>query len=132
MGRPSAMNVHFLLEPSSIQGVGVFAAHSFKKGQYLPLFAKDERVRLHRLSTNRGERRLLDQYCVQDSKNSQIFHCPADFTRMSVGWYLNHSDKPNAAHRNYEYFALSGIRKGEEVTIDYRTLNEASSSPKKR
>jgi SET domain-containing protein len=51
---------------------------------------------------------------------------------MSIGWYLNHSDQPNAAHRRYVYFALKAIRKGEEVTMDYRTLNEASSSPKSR
>ena len=122
----AAVRVHFLLEPSEIQGVGVFAAHTFRKGQHLPLFARDESVRIRRLPKSRAERRWLERYCVQDSHNPRIYHCPANFARMSVGWYLNHSNKPNAAHRNFEYFALRAIRKGEEITIDYRTLNEAS------
>jgi hypothetical protein len=48
---------------------------------------------------------------------------PPDFGCMEIGWYLNHSDTPNAYHDgSYEYFAGRNIAAGEEITIDYRTL----------
>jgi SET domain-containing protein len=37
---------------------------------------------------------------------------------------LNHSETPNAVHRDYEYYALVNIRAGEEITIDYNSLGE--------
>ena len=50
--------------------------------------------------------------------------CPKDFGCMEIGWYLNHSKTPNAYHRNYEYYALRDIKTGEEITVDYNTLEE--------
>jgi SET domain-containing protein len=47
---------------------------------------------------------------------------------MEVGWFLNHSDKPNAYHENYEYYALRDIKEGEEITIDYNSLEESEES----
>jgi len=43
---------------------------------------------------------------------------------MEFGWFLNHSKKPNAYHKNYEYYALNNIKAGEEITVDYNTLEE--------
>ena len=43
---------------------------------------------------------------------------------MSVIRYLNHSKTPNAYHKNYNYYALRDIKAGEEITIDYNTLEE--------
>lgn len=125
MTRHAAPNVDFLLKPSGIAGIGVFAARAFKKGEALPLFADDEPVRQIHLPKKPVERRIVERYCVRDDKNPRLYHCPADFSRMSVGWYLNHAETPNAGHREFKYFALRAIRKGEEVTIDYGTLEEA-------
>ena len=44
--------------------------------------------------------------------------------RSIVGWYLNHSFTPNAYQEQYQYFAARDIEAGEEITINYRTLNE--------
>lgn len=42
---------------------------------------------------------------------------------MSVGWFLNHSDEPNAENdEHYEYFAIKDIPKGAEILIDYDKL----------
>ena len=42
-----------------------------------------------------------------------------------VGWYLNHSDRPNvAADESGRFHSLRRIRKGEELTADYRTFTE--------
>jgi SET domain-containing protein len=46
---------------------------------------------------------------------------------MSIGWYINHSDAPNLEERleetTWRYYATRAIAKGEEVTMDYRTLD---------
>lgn len=128
MKRLAEPRLDFLLQPSPIAGIGVFAARSFKKNEPLPLFADGELIRTYELPRSREGQRLLERFGVRDPDNSRLFHCPADFSRMSVGWYLNHSDRPNAAHRDYVYFAVRAIRKGEEVTVDYRTLNETSAT----
>ncbi len=44
---------------------------------------------------------------------------------MEIGWYVNHSNTPNAHHLNYKYYALRDIKAGEEIVIDYNTLEEA-------
>jgi len=46
-----------------------------------------------------------------------------DFARMSIGWYLNHSDSPNAYYANSSYYAARNIKAGEEVTVDYGTAS---------
>ncbi len=51
-------------------------------------------------------------------------HCPGDFGRMELGWYLNHSRQPNVFHKNYHYYTSRDIKKGEELTIDYNSLGE--------
>jgi SET domain-containing protein len=41
---------------------------------------------------------------------------------MSVGWYLNHSQRPNLSVSDYR--ALSDIAGGSELTINYRHFEE--------
>ncbi len=50
-------------------------------------------------------------------------YMPPNFSRLDVGWYLNHSDKFNAYHdENYRYYAVRDIEEGEELTINYHEL----------
>ncbi len=42
---------------------------------------------------------------------------------MSVGWFLNHSNEPNAENdEHYDYYAIRDIPKGAEILIDYDKL----------
>ncbi|MCA9370379.1 MAG: SET domain-containing protein-lysine N-methyltransferase [Candidatus Peregrinibacteria bacterium] len=51
--------------------------------------------------------------------------CPKYFNHMEIGCYLNHAKNPNAMHdKEYRYYALQDIHAGEEITIDYNTLEE--------
>jgi SET domain-containing protein len=43
---------------------------------------------------------------------------------MSLVWYLNHSDTPNVRVTATRAYALCNIKKGEELTVDYRTLDD--------
>jgi SET domain-containing protein len=112
----------FSLKPSPIEGVGVFANHAIARGTWLRLFSEPWHRRFRRSSPMSPERRdFLKRYCIENEKVDAFFG-PRDFGRMSVGWYLNHSPHPNAAHRKFKYFAVRDIATGEEVTIDYGTL----------
>lgn len=100
----------FALRPSPLDGIGVFAVHGIKQDAVLRLFtADDTRDLFIEIPAT------FQKHVVADNPTM----CPADFGRMSVGWYLNHSDQPNATHSNYVYRALRDIAADEEVTIDY-------------
>ena len=103
----------FLLKPSTIEGVGVFAAHNIKQGTRLRLFwAKEMRVL----------KKVAPQFRRYGIKTGNLHHYPQNFGRMSIGCYLNHSTQPNAFHKDYIYYASRAIKKGEEILIDYGTL----------
>lgn len=113
----------FMLKPAK-HGIGVFAVHNIKKGVYLRLFGNENRGK--KLINNKVIRNKKDVpktffiYCVNRKDNKLI--CPNDFGHMPVGWYLNHSAVPNAVHRNYHYYSSRKILAGEEILIDYNSL----------
>ena len=50
---------------------------------------------------------------------------PPTLNMLSVGWYVNHSDRPNVeADEDGRFRTLRRIRKGEELTADYRTFTD--------
>ncbi len=111
----------FILKPSN-HGVGVFAVHDIAKGTYLRLFGNEKlfenRIRI--LKTNDIPAPFHD-YCM--NRGDELV-CPEDFGQMPVGWYLNHSKNPNAHHQNYNWYAFRDIMAGEEILIDYNSLEE--------
>ncbi len=111
----------FRLGVSAIHGVGVFANHAIDAGVLLHLFSEETRYLAE--APSEPARRLLETYGLE-GEDGHGYYCPRSFTRVDAGWYLNHSDTPNAAHRDWEYFSLRPIEEGEEITIDYRTLGE--------
>ncbi len=115
----------FILKPSS-HGVGVFATHNIKQGTYLRLFSKqDEGVNPDRELPKEDVPASFRGYCV-DRGDTVI--CPRDFGEMPIGWYLNHSRTPNARHSNlkedYLWYASRDILAGEEILVDYNSLEE--------
>ena len=51
---------------------------------------------------------------------------PLDFLRISTGWYMNHAADPNLGSDDGDvtYHALRDIAAGEELTIDYRRMDD--------
>ncbi len=92
------------------KGMGVFALRSFRKGEFI------FRRRHGRVVSNRHVGRL--------SAEDRRHLTELDFERSAVllppGCYLNHSCDPNAMRSGVKVFAWRTIRKGEEITIDYR------------
>ena len=111
----------FILKPAK-HGVGVFAVHDIKEGMYLRLF-RDEGLP-YNIAIDRNIKdvpKLFHSHCVS---RGEVLKCPSDFGRMEIGWYLNHSETPNAYHIDYIYRAKRDIKSGEEITIDYNSLEE--------
>ena len=114
----------FQLKPSTIHGVGVFATEDITTGTHLPLFDEEDHrfIEYHEVKKTGVPRHILENNSIHFEEDGG-YAAPKNFNRMSVGWYLNHSDTPNAAcDEHYEYFAVGDIKNGEEVFIDYNQL----------
>lgn len=104
-------------------GVGVLAIVDIPAGTLL-FAGEDERV----VWRKRREvarlpavfRALYEDFGIVDGAWIGV---PRSLNRLSVGWYVNHSSKPNAvAGDDGRFRSLRRIRRGEEVTADYRTF----------
>jgi hypothetical protein len=106
-----------LLRPSGRHGVGVFTTAALSRGARLALFdPADWRF----VRDPRGDERVLcERFAVPDEGG---FHCPARWERMSIGWYLNHSPRPNVRIDGMRARAVRAIRAGGELTVDYGAL----------
>ncbi len=121
----------FILKPSSLGGIGVFATHDIPaETQIFNL-----KQQLKRTLKIKDVPQDFIKYCIYISDEECI--CPERFDRMEIGWYLNHSDTPNIATAEAitESSANNGIKKrhiyttkdikaGDEILIDYNYLNE--------
>jgi SET domain-containing protein len=117
----STTEFSFILKPSD-HGIGVFAVHDIRAETYLRLFADDSDLDAVSAVRNKEDvPEIFLKYCIYRG-NTVVG--PKDFGRMDIGWHLNHSKTPNAYHRNYDFYALRHINAGEEITIDYNTLEE--------
>lgn len=92
------------------KGKGVFALRDFRRGEFI--FRR--RHGLIVASSDIGSLSAEDRrhLCELDRECSAVLLPP--------GCYLNHSCDPNAMRSGVKVFAWRRIRRGEEITIDYR------------
>jgi len=118
----------FVLKPSN-HGIGVFVVYDIKEGTHLRLFgnesSRENRVRV--LPKNEVPIKFRD-FCMD---RGETLVCPEDFGNMPVGWYLNHSKNANAEHRDYKWYAKRDLSAGEEILIDYNSLEEPDNAREK-
>jgi hypothetical protein len=120
--REETNELSFVLRPSPHDGVGVFRTHGIRKGSRLRLFPGPgpRFVPNGKMAGNIPLGVLCRWYGIEYGGGCYV---PHDFGCMEIGWYLNHSDMPNAHHdENYDYIASRDIQAGEEITVDYSTL----------
>lgn len=91
------------------KGLGVFALRDFTRGEFIfrghgAVVANDDIP-----SLSQEDRR---HPCELDWQTSAVL--------LPLGCYLNHSCEPNAMRSGVKVFAWRDIRRGEEITIDYR------------
>lgn len=112
------------LRPSRIDGIGCFADIPIRKGEFVRVWDTEDSkwVPLKEAHSSRY-RELYKRFAIRSAGG---YWAPVDFLRMSAGWYMNHSTSPNLQSDDGEvtYFALEDIAPGEELTIDYRRMDE--------
>ena len=118
--------VNTYLAPSTIDGVGVFALRDIKKGERM---YQNVIPSLHDLPYSKWRklhehvRKTLIEffpYKIFDGKErAQTFWYPVN----SMQAYMNHSDTPN--YDCMKDIALKNIKKGEEITENYREIADS-------
>jgi SET domain-containing protein len=122
---PETAVVKVILAPSRIQGVGLFAVKNLAMGEEVPIW---DQLDMRFFEVPPPEDKLFHavfhHYCIRTKCG---YYGPKDFLKMSIGWYINHSDTPNLEERleneTWRYYAKTAIAQGEEVAMDYRTLD---------
>ncbi len=101
------MKKDFLIKNTAECGAGVFSRKSFKKDQVLFVFAKKI------VPWTKADHRS-----IQLGKNRWLTPDKED-----LGFFLNHSCHPNSRFKHPHFIAaLSDIKPGEEITIDYSSV----------
>jgi uncharacterized protein len=103
---------------SEIEGVGIIALKDFDKGEVLfPLEGKV--IKSENPQEELDELTLSHAMPIDIEKGKYIF-----IGQPSLSNYFNHSCSPNAGFRdNKEFVAITKIKKGEEIVIDYAMCN---------
>ncbi len=113
----------FFLAASGIQGVGVYTWAPWRAGDIVfpDDKATEDCVLIAEAPTEEPLKTLVNRYGVETKEGIWI---PSDFNRMGAWWYMNHAGDPNLKYVGDDITAARDIAAGEELTIDYRTLDE--------
>jgi SET domain-containing protein len=111
------------LGASKIDGIGCFPDITIRKGEFVRVFAPEDSrwVPLKKAEAS-PHNKLIKRFGIRVARG---YWTPINFLRISVGWYMNHSETPNLQSDDGDvtYYALADIRPGEEVTMDYRRMD---------
>lgn len=114
------------LRTSPGKGVGVFAIRDIPQGCN-PFIGDDAgstwvpAATVDAIADVEVRRMYLDFCPLVDDR----YLAPLDFNRMTVAWFMNHSDKPNmTSDANVDFRAKRLIFAGEELTADYRSYSD--------
>ena len=117
--------VYARIARSSIHGVGVRAIRDIPARTAVFRGESERVVWVSRAAVRRLPKALRQLYEDFAMAWGDRYGVPTTMNMLSVGWYLNHSDRPNvAADESGRFHSLRRIRKGEELTADYRTFTE--------
>lgn len=110
--------VKLKLAPSSIHGVGVVAMRDIKKGEKLYTDIIPHQFDVPYAKFKKLDKEIVDVLLGHFPLITEGSHFLYPVTKFSA--YLNHSNTPNYDAVND--VALSDIKKGEEITEDYRLI----------
>ena len=108
------------LDKSPIHGIGVFAGERIAKGTKMWRFVEgyDHCYSLKQFAKLPKQAREFMQHYAYRVDGEVLFTVDNDR-------HMNHADKPNTYLRNGYVIATRTIRKGEEITVDYREFDPA-------
>lgn len=121
--RPPHEGVYARIGRSKVHGVGVRAVRDIPAGTLVFRGESEGVVWVDRASVRRlpvALRALYEDFGMVSGRRLGV---PPSLNRLSVGWYVNHSARPNlVAGDDGRFRASRRIRRGEELTADYRTF----------
>jgi len=112
------------LGPSGVHGVGCFTDQNIRKGELVRIWdGEDSRWVTNRQVNASPHAALYKKFGIRSTGGYWV---PLDFLRISTGWYMNHSADPNLGSDDGDvtYHAVRDIAAGEELTIDYRRMDD--------
>jgi SET domain-containing protein len=119
-------NIYCRLRPSKIQGVGVFAIKKIPKGT--KIFEGVRKIKFINISPkiifqnkkiNPAVKKMVKDFFVIFEKELYLPNC--SLNKIDISFYVNHSENPNIAAKDGEiFFAIRNIKKGEEITANYK------------
>ena len=116
-------NVYARIGLSRFHGVGVLAIREIPDGTLVFRGESERVVWVSRAAVRRLSPAIRSLYEDFGMVWGDRIAVPPSLNMLSVGWYVNHSDRPNVeAGEDGRFRALRRIRKGEELTADYRTF----------
>ncbi|MBS3170100.1 SET domain-containing protein-lysine N-methyltransferase [Candidatus Woesearchaeota archaeon] len=113
--------------PSRIHGLGLFADEDIPKDTILWKFTSEFDLKFTKEQIRKFSKQVqeyLETYCWLSKKSGKYCFCSDDAR------YFNHSQKPNCFSTYLEdeeevvTTAVKNIRKGEELTDDYRAFEK--------
>ena len=105
--------------------MGVRAIRDVPAGTYVFRGESERVVWVSRAAVRRLPAAIRQLYEDFGMVSGERIGVPPSLNMLSVGWYLNHSDRPNVeADEDGRFRTLRRIRKGEELTADYRTFTD--------
>lgn len=124
-------NTYCRLQPSGIEGVGVFAIRNIPKGinpMIPPKEALDARWYEFKTSElkglDKGVARMIDDFLVIEEDKTVMVPEHA-FNGMDISFFVNNSKTPNmkTTDDGFTFVTLRKIKKGEELTVAYETYD---------
>ena len=115
--------VYARIGPSRLHGVGVRAIRDIPAGTLVFQGESGRVVWVSRAAVRRLPKAMRALYEDFGMVSGDQLGVPPNLNMLSAGWYVNHSNRPNVeAGDDGRFRALRRIRKGEELTADYRTF----------
>ncbi len=112
------------LDASGVHGIGCFADQDIEKGEIVRIWDGEDSRWVTTRQVNASRHAAL--YRKFGIRSTGGYWVPLDFLRISTGWSMNHAADPNLGSDDGDvtYHALRHIAAGEELTIDYRRMDD--------
>jgi len=113
------LTVKTRLKAISGKGIGLIADQKIKKGQAVWTYSPIIDIKVKKKDIPKESKEFFHTYGVEYRGVNYIF------LNIDNARFINHSKKPNTKHLgNFkDNIALRDIKKGEEITIDYDTID---------
>jgi len=119
-------NIYCRLKSSKIEGIGVFAIRYipkntkiFKTTRKTKFIGIDPKLVFSNPRIDRAVKQMVRNFFVVWKE--KLYLPNFSLNEIDISFFVNHSKKPNVIDKNgEEFFALRNIKKGEELTVDYR------------